>query len=658
MSSPITTLRSYWLSAILLLAIPLMAQEKGEVKIDLRAEQIEDLIIKSEDFWYENTDSAIFYAQRVIIELSSYQDSTLLGWAEISLSTAYYYKGVLDSALIHAENGLRIYEAVGDNYDISDAHNNLANVLGDMGLIETAIAHYYEAIRYYELWDDHQEYSHYMFNNLATIFMDVEDYPRALEHLNKSLEMAIHFNDTSLMTLSLSNMASTYLEMKDLNKAEELIDKVINLARNYKDGKTDLAFGIGLKADLYAERKEWEECLEANMESRNIYEETVSLADVAICDISIAEAYTELGEPSKAFELTNRLIGLSEVTSSPVTLYDALEQNALAAEALGNYEVAYASARRAMELDDTLRSREALTQARYMEMKELQRENSNLLDLNSLQKEMNESAQKRIELQRYLIIGAIILIFVSTILLYRLYFDYRQRKASEKELLELNRSKDQLLSIIGHDLRGPMGGLETLLEMMNKGDFSQQEIQAIAPSAIQNLSQARNLLEDLLQWGVHQLNSKSVEFTNIHVYALVDEVFQSLNVLAESKGNRLINDVPKELVIRSDRNILSFIIRNLLQNSIKFTHDGTIRVHGIDKGYVSIFVYDEGIGMSEEEVDRILNGKAFSKSGTHGEKGIGLGMSLVREFSNTLGCKIDIQSAKDRGTATELRFEA
>ena len=633
------------------------AQESNEVRKNAEADRIEALIVESEEFWYQNTDSAIYYAGKAIELLQEYNDSVLLGWAEISMSTAYYYKGVLDSALMHGQKAMSIYEKVGDEYDISDAHNNIANVLGDMGMIESAIVHYYEGLRVFENWERSEDYSHYIYNNLATVFMDVEDYPRALEHLNRSLEMAIAFEDTGLIALSLSNMASTYLELKDLEKAEEMIDRVIEIARSFPDGKTDLAFGIGLCADLYAERKEWEESIEANYESRRLFAETVSLSDVAIADIGIAEAYTELGQADKALQITERLLSLPEVIENPVTLFDALNQHSKAAETLGLHELAYASARRAIEIDDTLRSREAMTQVRYMEMRELQRENNNLLDITSIQREMNESTQERIALQRYLIIGAIVLILVTLAFLYFLFKNDQRRKASEIELRELNRSKDQLLSIIGHDLRGPMGGLETLLEMMNRGDLSQEEIKAIAPSAIENLSQARNLLEDLLQWGVHQLNSRSVDFTTIHVKALVEDVFHSLNMLAENKGNRLVNDVPTELLVRSDRNIQSFILRNLLQNSIKFTHNGTIRVRGIDSGRVSIFVEDEGVGMPDGEVDRILRGEVFSSHGTHGETGTGLGMSLVREFTNALGGELDIRSEKDRGTSTELRFK-
>ena len=102
---------------------------------------------KIEDYWYVNTDSSTYFANEALKRLNSFPDSSLEGWAYMSLSSAYYYQGVLDTAYFYGQKGLERYTAVGDAWDISDAHNNLGNILCDLGKIDQALFHYYEGIR-------------------------------------------------------------------------------------------------------------------------------------------------------------------------------------------------------------------------------------------------------------------------------------------------------------------------------------------------------------------------------------------------------------------------------------------------------------------------------------------------------------------------------
>lgn len=170
----------------------------------------------------------------------------------------------------------------------------------------------------------------------------------------------------------------------------------------------------------------------------------------------------------------------------PSSLLMALDEQSKAAHALGMSDLAYTSARRAMTIDDTLRSREALTQMRYMELKELQQENASLLDINAMKQKMNEDAQARIVLQRWLIAGSIVLILLAIAMLIMGYQSYQRRKKSE---------------------------------------------------------------QDLLQLGIHQLESRAVEVKDVDVHATVERVFLPLANLAEAKGNRLKNEVPKRIEV-------------------------------------------------------------------------------------------------------------
>lgn len=232
------------------------AQEAPDVSTDIIEGRIEGLIVQSEDLWYENTDSFIYYARLALDELTMYKDDYLQGWAQITLSTAFYYKGMMDSSMMHGERTLALYRVSGDEYDISDAYNNLANVLCDMGQVEKALTYYYKGLRLYQQLEWHDEYATYIYNNVATIFMNVEDYAKALEHFQTSLALAHKHKDTALLILTQSNLAATYIETGALDKAGETIDKLIATSRAYPYGKTDEAFGPSLEGDLYLKKEQ------------------------------------------------------------------------------------------------------------------------------------------------------------------------------------------------------------------------------------------------------------------------------------------------------------------------------------------------------------------------------------------------------------------
>lgn len=656
----------------------LWAQSGDNGKVQPEFNKIEELIYTSEDYWYVNTDSALYFAKKALKSLRSFPDSSLEGWAYISLSTAYYYRGDLDTAFLYGQKGLEWYQDVGDSWDISDAHNNLGNILCDLGKIDKALFHYYEGIRIYESSEWHGKDSHYIFNNLGTLFLEVEDYERAFSYFERSLKMAHEFNDTGLVVLSLGNLSSTYFNVERYDSCKALAERVIRIAQVYSDGKTDLAFAYGLLGDLKVEMGDYDAALEYYNEAAIIFKETVSLADLASIDLGIYECSLKMGKAKEAETALLDFLKRPEVASSIFYLSDGYDLLAKVQFELGAFEEAYKNNRFGHELTDSLRTEKRSAQLRYMELSILQEENSNLLDLNKWQEQQNLAANQRISFQRYLIIGITLATLLGMIALIAIYRNFKnqknartqliklnreiqgshiQIKKQNEELIDLNRSKDQILSIIGHDLRGPIGGLQSLMEMLNRGDLSLQEMKDISPAAIDNLIQTRGLLEDLLDWGSHQLQNKNLHLVEVNVYELVQDVFENLKFAASSKKNNLINDVDPSLTLKTDRNMLSFILRNLVQNSIKFTENGAIRVQGVFGGKVEIKVTDEGVGMSKEQISALFTANYQSASGTSGEKGTGFGLQIIREFIDALGATMEIDSKIGLGTSTKLLFK-
>ncbi|HYQ57826.1 MAG TPA: two-component regulator propeller domain-containing protein, partial [Draconibacterium sp.] len=231
--------------------------------------------------------------------------------------------------------------------------------------------------------------------------------------------------------------------------------------------------------------------------------------------------------------------------------------------------------------------------------------------------------------------------------------------AKNKELNALNRTKDKFFSIIGHDLRNHfniiIGFSENLLMDFKSMDAVKQEyhISNIHKSSIQ----ANDLLGNLLTWARLQRNSIAFNPERVNVTEKIMELLR-FHEEAALKKNILIDVYAKEEVYaNADLNMFSTIIRNLLANAIKFTHDdGEIAVYvKRENNWCSITIKDNGIGISANKLQKIFSMESTEVSrGTKGEKGTGLGLVLCKEFVEKHGGEISLKSKP--GVGSEFSF--
>lgn len=236
-------------------------------------------------------------------------------------------------------------------------------------------------------------------------------------------------------------------------------------------------------------------------------------------------------------------------------------------------------------------------------------------------------------------------------------FQENALKALNTELQASNEQKNKLLSIIGHDLRNPISGSLQLLDLtlMDYESTSAIEIHAYLSKMKQELSNANELLEDLLTWAKAQFNA----FTFTPVFAkslvkLVENCIHKVLPMALNKGIGINLNIPEELGITADVGMLETILRNLVSNAIKFTNPGgSITISAIQLGNeVQFAVKDSGIGMSAENVKLLFNNHLnVTTYGTSGEKGTGLGLSLCRDFVLKHGGEIWIESQVNEGSS-------
>jgi signal transduction histidine kinase len=223
---------------------------------------------------------------------------------------------------------------------------------------------------------------------------------------------------------------------------------------------------------------------------------------------------------------------------------------------------------------------------------------------------------------------------------------------------EENQAKDRFLSIISHDLRGPMG---TLMHLSSSSENDAEESADALRKRLDTLNgtarRTYQLLERLLQWSRAQ--SGTLNFTPVTIPAatLVEVVISELTGQAESKRVALEYEMEEGLYAKGDENMLSTSLRNLVGNALKFSpSDSKITIRAWEeKERLWFEIRDQGIGIPKDKIPTLFQmEEKFVREGTKGEPGSGLGLLLVHEFVAYHDGELKVES--EEGEGTSFRF--
>lgn len=227
--------------------------------------------------------------------------------------------------------------------------------------------------------------------------------------------------------------------------------------------------------------------------------------------------------------------------------------------------------------------------------------------------------------------------------------DVTERKQVELELQKLNLDKDRFISILGHDLRGPVNSILGLLDIVNANfkDMSIEEIKEIISLVYQSITNTSKLLDDVLLWataksGIMEFNPQIINFA-IDCY----DIINLLQFTATAKKIEIELICETSVEVYADKNMLDAILRNLISNALKFTHEGgKIKVLAEkNSDTIVISIVDNGVGIDAKDVGKIFNKlQLFTSIGTNEEKGTGFGLKLCQEFVEKHGGKIWVES--------------
>lgn len=228
-------------------------------------------------------------------------------------------------------------------------------------------------------------------------------------------------------------------------------------------------------------------------------------------------------------------------------------------------------------------------------------------------------------------------------------------KHAKEELLKSNAMKDKLFSIIAHDLRGPVGNLSSVLDLLieNYETFEKETIIDTLSELKISAARAYELLQNLLKWARSQ--NKTIEFIpkKIELEPIILNNIELLKYSASQKSIQFKTENEVGIVVFADENMVNTILRNLFSNAIKFSHKNSIVevATKIIGSYAEVQIKDFGVGISDENLRKLfVPHEYFSTYGTNNEKGTGIGLNICKDFVEQNGGKIVVKSQVNQGT--------
>jgi len=211
-------------------------------------------------------------------------------------------------------------------------------------------------------------------------------------------------------------------------------------------------------------------------------------------------------------------------------------------------------------------------------------------------------------------------------------------RRQQNMLYQLNATKDRFFSIIAHDLRGVFNPLIISTNMLLKIAIKEDSSKMIkfSESVKKSAHNAYDLLENLLTWSRSQRQAIDVSIVKINLTKLIKNNINLFVEKAIQKDISITNDINEEVFVHADKNITDTILRNLINNALKFTHkNGNINIFIEQKeNYVNVSVKDNGIGIEQNNLKKLFKiDSKYKKKGTANEQGTGLGLILCKELS-------------------------
>jgi len=571
-----------------------------------------------------------------------------------------------DAARKMAENALLLSERVKYNAGAGHSFVNLGHVYWSQSYYPVSLFYFNSALT--RIPTERRSLLAECYNGMGRTYLELKDYNAAINCLNTAARYS--GKDVKTHAEMTSEMSLVYIRMKRYQQAEVEALKSLKLSRSIHD---DVTINI-----LYTR-------LSSVRRLQNDFRGSIAYDDTAInmsfktgnrrlrakTYIEYAYNYNGLKDFDKAIAYAQRgaeladSIGLmdGQIDAYKTLMYSFEQKHDLARVLI--FQKKYNAALDSLNTADKRRNTQLIRNYFALNAK---------LNQIAVMAQNDREARAKINFQNTIIMVLAVFLIILFLALYVTYYNYKHKKqlnntlkrqhealVIQKNLIEeqsanvavVNKLKDKLLAVIGHDLRTPVANLRNFTKMFNDGVLSADEVNDLMKRMDPVIRGAELTLSNLLEWAGSQIRGISVTPSVIDINAIGDEMAQTYNYQLRQKNIRFEHKAVSGHLIRADEKHVKVILGNLISNAIKFTNDdGTITLRScISANDVIISIKDTGKGIASDRLLKLFDlNQHFTQNGTMGETGTGIGLFLCKELVEFNGGKLSVESQPGKGS--------
>ncbi|MCD8742605.1 tetratricopeptide repeat-containing sensor histidine kinase [Mucilaginibacter roseus] len=572
----------------------------------------------------ENTDTALFYSKEAlkVAQNTQYDLGEANAWA--SIGGTYYVKGSYFLSLEAVTKLLNISHRINYKKGIGDAHQLRGLIYLGQDEFKDAIREFSKALNIYRQLGNKFKMSRMLFD-IGLSYDELRDSARAFQYLKQAREMGMATHDNQIVAMSYNRMGETHYHFKQYDTALVYHNKV--LRGNYQD-KWENAFAYSGLAQSQFELKLYKQAQQN-----------------ALTSFTLASQVNSLWDQVRALKILGK-----------------------AYAATGNFEQAYKYNALMTAYNDSLLNESKERNLNYLHLQQQRTENLTL-------EKQNEVEQQKTRFNMLLMIAIGVMAVCISVFAFIMSRSNIQKSnlntklerrnksiARQKEEISiqnekldaLNHTKNQLFSVISHDLRGPFASITQTIELIRDDELTDEERDRILEHFYKQVAQISAMVNNLLLWANSQLEGNITQPALLDATKIVNEIKGVSAYLSDSKKVALIHDYNSPKPVYADADHLKIIIQNLLGNAIKFTpQGGTVSIYYTeDTDYQAIHIKDTGVGISLEKMGQLFKvvGKSISAYGTNHEQGAGIGLLLIKQFTEVNKGRLTIHSEPGAGT--------
>jgi signal transduction histidine kinase len=544
-------------------------------------------------------------------------------------------------------------------------YENLVKAHSFVGVAHRLLGNYMQAVDIFfdglALAKEHgiAEQEGYAYINIANLYIYLEYYNVALENLEQALEIASRIEHKEMLSYVYLNRGRALIPSNQFEEARESVQKSLEL--RIETGNTaGQAVSNKYLGDIYFNESRFEEAFESYQQSLELVKYESDRHLVGNIYLKMAEINCKLQQFALAEPYALRAIEIGEEVNSRLIIHDALMVLSKVDLELNRFESAARKLMLMIQYADTLTNQRLAEKVMNTEFQWERQRRQAEIDLLNKDKEI-----QRLRLSRQRGFNFALVIFSSlflsgSIILLILLKQIKDKNTilsrQKEELDQINKAKDKMFMVIGHDLRGPIWTLKALIELIREEEeilFQNTNLTENFNALTKSVQSVSDLLENLLYWAKAEDGKLLYTPKIVELHTIVNQSLQSYKPWAVLKNIHIQNNIPRDYKVFADENMLKTMVRNLLSNAIKFSNsEGQVDVSvNRENGYHKIFIKDYGIGFSQEKASAIFSKDNFlSTKGTSNEMGSGIGLTLCKEFVEQHGGEIWAESIPRQGS--------